>query len=188
MVARRQLKLYDPIFKGPIEGYVMNFLRANTWRVDRTMEHDDMMQEARVVFLYLSQKYPTIDTPQHFMALYKTAWFNRFTDLTHKDTRSRHVVSYSQNEDEGDDYIGAIAGDLSHDGALLTAIRQAPSEVQSVVSLFLNAPVELLDLASAAWRSRGHNRDHGNAMLCKMLGVKTDTDLVGMVETYFSDV
>ncbi len=177
---------FVPEFKGPIEGWVTNHLKKNAWRALSRMEYEDLMQEANLVFLKLKRKYPDIETPQHFMALYKTAWTNQFTDFTYLDTKHRVVITDSDLGSEESSFVGALPGDLSHDGMLMTAIRQAPAEVQSVVSIFLNAPAELLELVAGSLGTRRNSKDRGNELLCKMVGVTTDTDLVGMVESYFS--
>lgn len=178
---------YTPQFKGPIEGYVVNFINRNLWRVASSMEFEDLMQEAHVVYLKLCQRYKNVDAP-HFMALFKTSWNRRFTDLSHIDTHCRAQIGDSDLAPNETRFLDSLPGDLCHDGMLLTAIRQAPSEVQSVLYLFMNAPTEILDLASKAWRSNGHNRDLGNNMLCRMLGAPKGTDIVGAVQTYFDSV
>lgn len=177
--------IYAPEYKGAIEGYVINFLKSNFWRVSTHMEYEDILQESYVIFLKLKNKYDEIDTPQHFMSLFKTAWFNHFTDLSHKDTNLRCMVS-STNDEDGQltDYI---IGETDNEGALRMLIKQAPEEVRMVIQLFLNAPTELLELASTAWKDSGHNSDKGNGLLCKLLGFQEGTDVISIVKNYFSE-
>jgi hypothetical protein len=179
-----------PEFKGPIEGYVVNYLSANYWRVKNNMEYEDMMQEAQVVYLRLVRKYPDIDTPQHFMALFKTSWGNHFVDFTNKETNARALMYENQFQDVEDtmsNFMSSIMGDSNNNGYLLILIKEAPAEVRQVLSLFLNAPSEILDLASKAWKDGGRNQDYGNNMLCKLLGIEPGTDVIGIVQRYFTE-
>lgn len=179
-----------PSFVGPIEGYVVNYLRANFWRVKNSMEYEDMLQEAHVVYLRLAQKYHDIDTPQHFMALFKTAWSNHFVDISRKDTNSRLMMyenQFADNDDVLSNFLSSVVGDQSNTGHLVVMIKQAPAEVRQVLSLFINAPTEILELASKSWKSSGRNQDFGNNMLCTMLGVEQGTDIIGTVRKYFTE-
>lgn len=181
-----------PPFKGPIEGYVVNHVKRNFWRVEKNMEYEDVMQDANVIYLKLALKYHDIDTPQHFMALFKTSWNNHFTDLSNAETASRAVMYENQlytsdNEEEVSDAMNQITGDLNNNGFINTMIRQAPEEVRQVVALFANAPAEILELASNAWREKRKNSDYGNAMLCELLGIKPGTNVINAVESYFAE-
>lgn len=178
--------LYIPTFNGPIEGYVVNFLRSQRWRTKALMEHDDLLQEAYLVFLRLSKKYPRIDTPQHFMALFKTSWYRHYTDLAYADSNLRIIPVESQlQKSEDSDPIEAV-GDLDNDGMLMTMIRQAPTEVKQVLMLFMQAPTELLEIVQGSWRQRGYDSPYGNKMLCQLLGLQSNADVVGMVRQYFA--
>lgn len=172
-------------FKGPIEGYVVNFLTSQYWRVAASLEFDDALQEARLVFCEVSLKYPEVED-RHLMALFKTAWSNRFVDLAKKDTKHRQLVSdQGLDQETGLPVTKDFAGDLDTDGMLLLLIEQAPSEVRTVLSLFLNAPSELLELAVNAWKFRGRRRAEGNQMLNECLGLPSGSDPLGTVEEYF---
>lgn len=184
--------MYSPEYTGPIEGYVKNHLRKNFWRVQRTMEYEDCLQESKLLFCELKAKYPVVDTPQWFMSLFKTSWFHHFSDLANSDTKIRTVrlsSDFTVDEDsDGFDFIASsIVGDSDNVGIMEVMVRQAPSEVRMVISLFLNAPSELLDLVATACRKRGKGspRSKENKMLCQMLGISPSTDLLGTVHDYF---
>lgn len=175
-----------PVFKGPIEGYVVNFLTKNLWRVARTHERDDALQEAYLIYMRCCQKYPDVDTEKHFMALFKTAWVNHFTDLANKDTKVRtsSVVGLGT---EADSYAQGAVGELDNSGALVTMLRQAPREVVMVVNLFLNAPQELLELATCTWAAGGRGKSTETDHVAKMLGLPQGTDPLGATKAYFGD-
>lgn len=169
-----------PEFKGPVEGYTVKFLTRNFWRVRASMDMDDAMQEARCVFYKVIRKYKKVRAPEHIMALYKTAWSRRFTDLAHRDNSQRTEIQVA------DLWSLERVGELDSDSMLGTMLQQAPTEIKTVLSLFLNAPSELLDLAVTSWRGSGHYTPEGNKMLCLYLGYEPGTDIIGMVRDYFS--
>lgn len=172
---------YVPAFPGEIEGWVANFLKSNLWRVEATMERDDAMQEARVVFLRIAGKYPGVEAP-HFMALFKTAWVRHFHDLATEDSERREVFCELPEED-GVAFEGV--GETDNAGALRLMVRQAPREVRMVLSLFLSAPAELLDLALKTWSEDRRCRTNGSARICAMLGLPQDLDVMQMTADYF---
>lgn len=180
---------YSPEFIGPIQGYVVNHMRKNFWRVERTQSREDVMQEASVVFLRCKQKYQDLETPQHFMALFKRAWSNHFTDMSNADTQSRVLVPQQvQRSDDGSETIADIVGDLDNDGALAIRLRQAPPEVILVLNLFLSAPQEILDLALGSWKGRDQRcKTGGSKRICKMLGLPPELDVIKVVEEYFTN-
>jgi len=182
-------RVYIPKWPGPIEGYVMNYLRQNYWRVERSMEYDDCTQEAYIVFMNVVDRYGGANGPKHFMALFKTSWNNRFIDLTNYDSELKKEVLESQHDEQEDgsgvlSQIANLVGDLDHAGYLVRLIDEAPLEVSRVFSLFLNAPPEMVATASSAWTARGKRQKWGNRMLCKLLGIEEDTDVISAVTSY----
>lgn len=176
--------MYQPVFKGPIEGWVVNYTKAQFWRLQATMEWDDVMQEAYLVFLRCSNKYPALLEAKHFMALFKQAWIRHVTDLAYVD--SRHRVAQAPTEMAEDGYVQERVGDLDNDGQLAILMRQAPSEVRMVINLFLNAPQEMLDSLLSGWTGRDRRcRNGGSLRINKALGLDPKTDVLGLVEDYF---
>jgi|ERR1019366_4799806 hypothetical protein len=179
---------YTPQWKGFVEGFVTNFLKKNYWRVQSHMEYDDVMQEAYVKFLYLKRKYGALDTPQHFMALYKISWVNDFHELSTLASKHRLEVCEHQLLDEDSDYfnmIESVVGDTNNDGELSVMIEQAPSDVKLVLQLMLTAPVEALEMFSAIWKQQGKKKEFNNTHLCEILGLPFKTDIVGKINSYF---
>lgn len=178
--------MYVPEYAGPVEGYAHNYVHRNLWRVARTHSREEFLQEAWIVFARCQSKYPTIDTPQHFMALYKTALSRHATDLALKATKIKAEVPEAAFEhDEERAWSHQPVGALNTDGHLSTLVKQAPREVKMVLSLFLSAPQELLDLALAAWEGRGRRKAEGNKLIGRLLGLPQDVDHIGSVEDYF---
>jgi len=177
---------YSPEFKGPIEGYVVNHLHRNHWRVVRTHDWEDAMQEAYAVFLRCSARYE-VEGPAHFMALFKTAWANEFNDLSTSSTASRaDSLDASVQDDDAPGSIDYLVGELDNDGHLGVLIRQAPAEVVMVLNLFLSAPQELLDLALSTWRKNGRYRADGDKAVAKMLGLPKESKPMTATFEYFT--
>lgn len=179
--------LYSPEFKGAIEGWIVNHTTKNHWRVRRSHDRADLMQEAYIVFMRVQAKYPGLGQPQHFMALFKTAWTRRFTDLANLDTQSRFQVEHPMRRfDDGESAELEAIGDRDNDGMLSVMLRQAPDEVKMVLNLFLSAPQELLDLALGSWNGVDRRcKAGGSRKICQILGLPLDLDVMQLTEDYF---
>lgn len=169
-------------FKGPIEGYVVNYLNQNFWKVERSMEWADIMQEAYCVYLDTNRRYPDVVDAPHFMTLFKRCWHSAFTNLTKKDTKHRYVCFESDDEDTANLY--EPVGDTDNAGYTTILLEEAPSEVRQVLALFLNAPNEVVELIASAWRKPGKKREAGNRRINRFLGFPENTDALGQVEDY----
>ena len=188
--AKLRTKLnYRPQFKGAIEGYLVNFLRRNYWKVEASMTCEDVMQEAFIVFLRVSRKYEDVTEAKHFMSLFKTAWSNQFTNLAVADSELREFPCLSQvgaEDQEEQEGVYEAAGELDCGGAVLIALEQAPSEVKEVIRLLVSAPVELLEMIHAAWRGSGKHVGTGNNLINRALGRPHGTDSINAVRNYFA--
>lgn len=177
---------YRPRWKGEVEGYLVNFVSRNIWKVARTLEPEDVMQEGYLVFAKVRDRYcgPGSDRPisqgAHFMALFKTSWQRRFTDLANKDTSDRVNQYYGHDDSERRSSDANLPGELENDGYLATLLRQAPDEVRIVLTMFLDTPQELLALALSHWRP-GHRAD---PTINRLLGRAEDDELMGRVSDY----
>lgn len=175
---------YVPEFKGPLEGWTVNHVARNYWRVASTQERDDVLQEAYVTFLKVRQRYAlTVSEPKHFMALYKTAWERRFTDLANADTARRQEVSGDRGDASVEDLT---AGETDNDGRLAVMLRQAPREVMQVVNLFLSCPQEILDLALQSWQGERRVSDTSSRKVCQLLGLPPGRDVIKETVDYFT--
>lgn len=175
--------MYLPRFKGPIEGWTVNYTHSQFWRIESLLEWEDVMQEAYIVFMRVSAKYPTTDTPQHFMALYKRAWANHITDLSNEATQHRRMVRMSDDDEVAG--VFEFAGEIENDGILGIKLAQAPDDVRKVLTLMLTAPQEMLEVLLADWRGPdGRRRDGGGAKINAALGLPRGTDVYKIVHDY----
>lgn len=175
-----------PEYSAAIKGYVINTIKANHWRVREIHEFEDLEQESMEVFLRLVSKYPLLDGPHHFMGLFKRAWSNRLNDLAVACGRARRCVPSSVLEDkDGDEFSREFVGELNNSGFLKIMIDQAPGEVKQVLSLFLNAPAELLEMATSSWKQAGRRNEEGEAFVSRMLGLPKGSQPLKQVAEYF---
>jgi DNA-directed RNA polymerase specialized sigma24 family protein len=105
-VEKAQFK-FVPVWEGPIEQYAMKFALKSVWRVQPDADLDDIMQEARILFLRCSERYwPEVETPQHFMALFKMSLMNKVINMANARTRSSRTRMGSITEQTPGTYEG----------------------------------------------------------------------------------
>lgn len=164
---------YRHSFRGPLQGYAVNFLKANLWKLQPLYTMEDASQEAWLVFDRVARAYPTVED-RHLMSLYKQALTRHVIDLAKKATRAR---------EEGGQVDADAPGDLAPSGYLYVLLRQMPGELQTVVRLFLQAPEELVrTLINTRRRTRA--RDASNAEVVRLLGMTADRRPIDEVEDY----
>jgi hypothetical protein len=179
---------FTPEFTGAIEGWVVNFLTKNLWRVARTMDRDDCMQEAQLVFLRVKRTYPGVTDAPHFMALFKTSWTRRFDDLSTDDSVIREAeVHYDNSAGREEDAAPVeFVGDVENEGELRVMLRQAPREVTMVLNLLLKAPQEMLDVLLGGWKGRDKRmKGGGSEHINRLLGLPEQQDTLQRVQDYF---
>lgn len=168
-------------YKGAVEGYVVNFLTRNYWRVQGSMDRDDVMQESYWVYLRVARKYPDVES-KHLMALFKTAWGNHFTDLALGNTEKMKEETILDDPSSTTE----VVGEVENTGFLSILVQQAPSEVKQVLSLFLHAPTEVYALFFDV-NQREYNRyKNRNRTINRLLGFEKNRDIMGEVKAYFS--
>lgn len=182
MLASLPAASYSPTWTGGFEGYAANFIRKNHWKIERTHDRDDCWQEVHFVFYDCVRRYgKSCENAAHFMALFKRSLATHFIDLAAVSTRVCSEVTTSADEDgEILDYTATVVGEVCNAGEAMTLLRQAPSEVRTVLSLFLNAPAELLQLALDSARGTSHR-----AIVNRCLGLPEGFDSIGVVTDYF---
>lgn len=183
--SKSRRRVYIPTFEGEVEGWTMNYLTKQLWRVARTKDRDDCMQEAYCVFLRVADKYPDVNA-RHFMALYQTSWIRVFDDFSTQDTLVREVELLS----DGRAVLNEPMGDTCNEGELLVKLREAPREVRMVLELLLRAPQEILDIALAGWFPNDKRTPNGisaksSARINALLGLPADMNTLEQVREYF---
>lgn len=167
-------------YKGVLEGYVVNFLNRNHWRVQGYLDRDEVMQESYLTYLRLVDKYPDVEA-KHLMALYKTAWGNYFTDLANASSRQPKQISQVSEEVESVEYVG----ELENSGFLRILIAQAPAEIKQVLLLFLHAPSEVYESFFDINQREYNSYKNRNQVINRLLGFSKNRDILSEVKSYF---
>lgn len=178
--SRSKTRRYIPTWQGEIEGWTVNHLTEHVWRVAGSMERSDCLQEAQCVFIRVAERYPEVNDPRHFMALYKTAWVNQFADFCRAERKVREHEVHVPIMDR--------TGDTCNEGELRVKMRQAPREVRMVLNLLFNAPQEILDIVMSGWndkRSRTGVSKASAERLNAMLGLPVEMNTLERVREYF---
>lgn len=184
----RRLRLQKPgfgyrlQFKGPVEGFLVNTIRKNAWRVERVMGKKDLYQDGVLIFCLLRRRYQgVVDNPRWFMSLYKTSLHNHIHDVSKVQTKllQQHSLPDDMLDAEGEDES------LFHVDAL-TLFDRAPTEIREIVRLFMDAPTEFWVVLSKSWNARGHRRNSGRRLIADALGKPKDFDAREVLHKYLS--
>jgi hypothetical protein len=62
------------------------------WRVDPSLNIDDLIQDGHVKWTQVVRRYPDIVEPKHLMALFKTAYMRHLHDLSNRKTKLTGTV------------------------------------------------------------------------------------------------
>lgn len=168
---------FRPQFKGPIEGYLVNTINRNYWRVEKVMSREDLYQDGVMIFCLVRTRYARIvDNPAWFMSLYKRALNNHIHDVARVQRKLSEQDALPDQIESTTDSIEAaeVAG----------LFEQAPPEVAEIVRLFLYAPVEVWQVLSKAWNARGNRAKKGKETIARALGKSDDFDARKVVHKY----
>lgn len=172
---KRPTQPWIPTF-GEVEGAAANLCRKNLWRVAPLYEFDDLMQEARLKFLYVQLKYPRVIDPPHFMVLFLRSFTNHLHRLAAARGRSAsgHVEvgglrgKQVQADREQSDPIASLpsrdAG-VDLEEQFERRIEQASPEIQALVRGVSSST------RRPKLRRRYGQRETTNSFLCRLAGV-----------------
>lgn len=179
---RRRKRSLRKLWPGVAEGYAINQMRANLWRMHGRESLSDLVHEAWLIYQKVHSRYAKeTDSPKWLMALFAVALQNRITDLARKTRRSSCEV--------GDDELADVAASdrfepIDSVVELVTAIENAPSEIRAALLVLLNAPDELLEVIQAAAR-RSPRR--ASRIMCYLTGQQSDNELWSRARHYLTE-
>jgi len=170
---RAKLK-FRPQFKGEIEGWAVNYISRNVWKLGLEHEFDDLLQDAYFYFLKCTDRYSTVVEPKHFMSLFKTCLRNHFYELANQRTRRAEVHTEVEQQIELTDDIDELETRLLLDSA--------PTEITALLeALGINAGLEATK-PQPHFRHANGTRETNNERLCRLVGVDpAEVDMVGKV-------
>lgn len=160
----RAVVCFTPVWVGTIRNYALKFIHQNRWRCDRIHEIEDLEQDAHLIFIKISTKYPRVVEERHFMGLFKVALANNFHDRALYMKRKR-VLEQDTSQDVSELYTGRI-GELSNGGYVGALLAEAPEELQIALQLIANNP-EMLKTPRHA------KRENLNAKIRRVLGTQS---------------
>jgi hypothetical protein len=171
-VRTRATPAWSPTWQGPVQQWSAKFIKNNKWRCDRIYDFEDLMQEAHLIFLRISDKYPRIIDPRHFMGLYKVALSNWFND------RASYMQRHGQAVDLGIDPMELCMGHIEegHAGLLSILLEEAPQELRLALALLAENPEALRTETPTAGQ-----RENLNMKLRRILGLSAAFDLKALL-------
>jgi hypothetical protein len=127
-----------PTFRNsPFEAVAVKYLDANYWKFQQTIgDWEDAIQEAAYCYYWTRNRYGArVQTPQHFMALFKRCLHSWFTDWANLNTRE---VSVCQT------YKPEIMSTPQTEAHMKVLLNYASRELKSVLEIIFNSPREVL--------------------------------------------
>jgi hypothetical protein len=173
---RTRVKLrFTPEWSPIIKNWAAKFVRDNQWRADSIHGFDDLMQDAYLLFVKVSERYPRVMDPKHFMALYKTTLRNNMHDHARYMQRKR-VLHEDTSEDVSDLYADRV-GELTNGGYISSLLSKAPLDLKRALDLLTQNPPCLNDAPSK------RRRENLNMKIRRVLNsdIKFDTALKSLL-------
>lgn len=177
---KRATIAWKPEWTPKIEKWTTYHISRNIWRFDRIDGTDDLLQQARILFWELSLKYPSVNEPNHFFALYKTSLLRRFTDKAR--ARSRSIIEQNVSTDSSPEVLEARAGHAINAGQISLLLEEMPDELKTVLAALTTGRLRLkLDRPTTSIR---HRENHN--MRLKRCFKLTMADPVGELRNYLN--
>ena len=148
----------------PYQKYAWNFFSRNLWKVAHLKgDISDLMQEAAVEFILMKRDYgDKVNSPQHFMSLYKLCLHSHLTNMSIKDSRGRATLkkvkdTYTPQEqrdvlEEREPYYdratlqNVVQGPVVRpDAELNVLLNECSVELKEVLKIFFLSPTEIME-------------------------------------------
>mgnify|MGYP001572231057 CR=1 FL=1 len=123
------------------------------------------MQDAYLAFHKVSESYPRVIDPRHFMALYKTTLRNKMHDHARYVLRKRECVEIT-SKDVSELFEERI-GDVTNYGYVAALLNEAPEELKMALALIAENPTALDENISG-------KRENLNMRIRRVLGISQD--------------
>lgn len=124
----RERLVWKPTWDKTYQKWTEGFMRANAWRCDKVNTVDDLMQEAFLVFQYVSDSYPRVTDPAYFFSIYKRSIINKMHDWSCRKRRRKDIEPVALPADVNEFFIGRI-GETANGGYLTSLIKEMPEEL-----------------------------------------------------------
>jgi len=178
--AERVRVVWEPVWEGAVKNWASGYINKQQWRCDIIVGHDDLLQDAYLIFLKLCGRYPRVIDPRHFMALFKTSLTNAIHDKSSRATRKGECLV-----DLGADISDSCAewaGELTNAGYLSALLAEAPEELRLALALLANEPGRIIAPVNCR-----KPRENLNMKLRRILGLESTFDLkTALMEMLFN--
>jgi len=174
---------FVPSWDGPLEGWCVNYINKNVWRVIPEHDKDDLYQDAFLFFLVCKERYPQVSEPPHFMALMKTCLRNHINELATRRTQRSEVKNFSAVLDDDVERTTGLIEQLGveddADGVDFKMMcGSAPKPFKRILIAFTQNLLEYNAVSGV--------RETTNGLLCRLACVE-DPDLRVKFETWLVD-
>ena len=164
----RAVLAWSPVWDDVPKKWAIKFIRHNQWRCDRIYGFDDLLQEAYLVFLKITEKYPRVNNPQNFMGLYKMALANWFHDRAAYMKRKNTI--HADLSVDPTELLTSVCE--WHTDGIRLLLDEAPHELKLALALIVDHPEAIRSLPD-----RKKPRENLNMKLRRILGLSETFDL-----------
>lgn len=179
---------YIPVFEGPIEGWVKNWMKKNFWKLEKHYQQSEVLQEARKMVheLWVNYYKDKVVEAKHFQSLFMRAFSNRMTDWANKSTKFSAEISMMHLSDEDHELLSTMTSDADVEAevSLQQSIAAAPKEIRDVLQIAAEAPREIAEICIEALSGRGDTKKAALAALSKIVGYEVSWNIGDEVKSY----
>lgn len=182
MAKRQRVRMaWQPVWTSEIEKWTRYQLQIHLFNCsksttikDNAIGIDDLLQEAKIVFLKLTKTYCIVANEAHFFCLYRTS-LSRFL-IDRVRAKHRRPSEYLVDDNPAQDRVGEV----TNAGHLKILIEQMPDELKLVLKALTAGRIRLkLNRPTASLRTR----ENLNTRLRRQLAL-TSADPVGDLKRY----
>lgn len=163
----KRIEIWRPRWEPEIRNWSLAYIRKNKWRYEHINDVADLIQDAYVVFLKVSDSYPRCVEPSHFMALYKTSLRNMLFDKSREYERKLNLIDEYKCLDDTSD---VPAPQMHGFGELSAMISNGPPEIKMFMS-FIQNDDNLVKLREPQRTKRGEPRLNFDQRVARLLGI-----------------
>lgn len=163
--------VWSPSWNDEVQCWTAAFLYRNQWRCDVIHGIDDLMQDAYLLFVKVSERYPRVITQQAFMKLYKASLRN----MLHDHARRMMINPIDRVDIE---LLEAI-GDTTNLGEVICELADLPPPIVEALKLLATKPELLLE--------GGKQRENLNKKLRRLLNFGSGFEFTRSLRTLLQE-
>lgn len=176
--AKRTRLDWTPEWNSVFFGWSRKYITENKWRCDPVLDIDDLMQEAYFVFMKVTEAYPKVVEPRHFMAIFKSSLRNHIFTLSRTERNRLNCMSHTEIDPLE---IATHIKDYNNEGYLRCLLNEAPEELKLFLNAF-NDEYLLEEMRKPIRNKETKLRESFNTRLSKLVGLNSRVDLRGMLK------